>query len=555
MKNFIYLSVLIFTFFKVEGQINLTASDNQKQPQTILKNEIVKVLPNKNIYVAGETLYFKIYVLSDTGYSKISKESYVYLFSPKKEKIKYIKLRLIKGVSNGDFIIPSNLKTGNYKLVAVTRLSENKPVIKNGIVDVFIVNPYDDTKIEAKGKDIILIKKLNVLPLAEEHFSKRQKVSFNIKKIGISKKGNYVVNVQKVDSVQYNKPQKNTIDNLPVPNLIPELRGELLIGKAVDKQNNPISNKIISLSITNNPNLFKNVETNKQGVFYFNLYEDYNSGNLILNTMDKKIKDSVVIKLDNKDLVFKDKLQFHNLQFHSDIKNWLESQSIYTQTENIYFKKKADSILTRDSIPKIYGKKVYTYKLDDYTRFETIKETFIEIIIKAYVRVKQGVPKFTVLLPERLDVLNAKLEALILIDGNPITDHKILFNFDPYQIKQINILDDFYFYGPMVYRGVIDVQTTKQNFELKKKQVNFKSAFSASFPNKIYYQPDYINKKEALKHIPDFRTQLYWNPNVSEKESNVSFYTSDVTGLFKIQVEGYTDNGEHVLVTKYFTVK
>lgn len=555
MKNLIYIFILIFTLFKVEGQTNVSKPNKYNWNHIVSENEKVKLLSNKTVYVTGETLYFKVYVLSNNGYSGISKQSYVYLYSPGNKKIKQIKLSVKNGISYGDFIIPSNVKTGNYKLVAVTRHSQNKSVIKSGIVDVFIINPYNNAKAEVKNKDTILIHKLNMLPLAKEHFSKRQKISYDLKKLGIYEKGNYVVNVQKVDSLQWEKPKENIIDNLPIPNFIPEVRGELVSGKVVDNKNNAVVNKIISLSITNNPTLFKNVETNKQGEFYFNLYENYKSGNLVLNLIDKNIKDSVAVLLNEKKLSFKDRLQFYNLSFQDDIKNWIESQSLYTQIENIYFNRKRDSILPKNTVSKIYGENYNKYVLSDYTRFETMQETFIEIILKAYVRIKKETPKFYVRLPDKLDFFNVKLDPLILIDGNQIIDHKILYNFDPYQIKQINVVDDLYFYGSNVYRGVIDVQTTKGNFELKKKQVNYKNNFPAPFPDKIYYQPDYMNKKTVLKHIPDFRTQLYWNPNVSEKQSDISFYTSDVPGLFKIKMDGYTENGKYILVEKYFVVE
>jgi hypothetical protein len=43
--------------------------------------------------------------------------------------------------------------------------------------------------------------------------------------------------------------------------------------------------------------------------------------------------------------------------------------------------------------------------------------------------------------------------------------------------------------------------------------------------------------------------------NLSENNTNVDFYTSDVTGEFEICIEGYTNQKEPVSIKHYFSVK
>ena len=75
-------------------------------------------------------------------------------------------------------------------------------------------------------------------------------------------------------------------------------------------------------------------------------------------------------------------------------------------------------------------------------------------------------------------------------------------------------------------------------------------------PAKIYYNPDY-SAGNNLKRIPDYRYQLLWEPNLSldQKEENLSFYTSDLKGDFEVVLEGFTDEGKPVYITKNITVK
>ena len=72
---------------------------------------------------------------------------------------------------------------------------------------------------------------------------------------------------------------------------------------------------------------------------------------------------------------------------------------------------------------------------------------------------------------------------------------------------------------------------------------------------KKYYNPDY--QSENLERIPDYRYQLWWNPTgkfESEKDE-FKFYTSDLTGEFEINLQGFTKNGKPISLKKYFKVE
>ncbi|MCD4663641.1 MAG: hypothetical protein K8R68_00120 [Bacteroidales bacterium] len=51
---------------------------------------------------------------------------------------------------------------------------------------------------------------------------------------------------------------------------------------------------------------------------------------------------------------------------------------------------------------------------------------------------------------------------------------------------------------------------------------------------------------EKNNRIPDFRTLLYWNPEllISQGDNTLNFYTSDNTGDYDIIVRGVTKNGK-----------
>ena len=72
---------------------------------------------------------------------------------------------------------------------------------------------------------------------------------------------------------------------------------------------------------------------------------------------------------------------------------------------------------------------------------------------------------------------------------------------------------------------------------------------------KQYYRPDYSNK-EVQARIPDYRIQLFWEPNVqfSGGSYSTTFYTSDVSGTYEISIEGFSEEGNYILSKDFFKV-
>ncbi|QYA26361.1 hypothetical protein G3I01_12875 [Gramella sp. MT6] len=119
-------------------------------------------------------------------------------------------------------------------------------------------------------------------------------------------------------------------------------------------------------------------------------------------------------------------------------------------------------------------------------------------------------------------------------------------------IEKIIIVRDKYFYGPEVFQGIIMVETIKEGTP------DFKADHTLDMvqtePSKVYYSPDYSSaeKKAQLSRIPDYRPQLFWQPEL--KQNSFEFFTSDLTGIFKIKVEGFQKNGKGISIEKTFKV-
>ncbi len=119
----------------------------QKQEFNTLLNSNPETLflhTNTTVFVTGETLQYKLYSLKPAVFvtSPVSQIAYVELIDEDLKRIFIQKLNLENGIGQGDFFVPTTLKTGNYKLIAYTYWMLNKPVTELYQLDLSIINPF-----------------------------------------------------------------------------------------------------------------------------------------------------------------------------------------------------------------------------------------------------------------------------------------------------------------------------------------------------------------------------------------------------------------------------
>lgn len=106
-----------------------------------------------------------------------------------------------------------------------------------------------------------------------------------------------------------------------------------------------------------------------------------------------------------------------------------------------------------DYDPLIFGKEpIFTYDLNEYRQFYTIKEVLIEYVNHVKREKINGVPQLVV----RGENIGYKSwPALVFIDGMPVIDIDRLLNYDARRIRYINIYEHQYTFGNGVYKGIL----------------------------------------------------------------------------------------------------
>ena len=105
-----------------------------------------------------------------------------------------------------------------------------------------------------------------------------------------------------------------------------------------------------------------------------------------------------------------------------------------------------------------------SYILDDYTRFPTMEEVFVELIPEVKMRRRSGKVHIYALMEKSVtDGIPRWGDAVVMIDGVPVPDQGLIESYDPALIKRIDIYPYQYQLGGPVFDGVINLVTFKGN--------------------------------------------------------------------------------------------
>ena len=589
MKKLLFIfTLLLFPTGKQLWAQTVTAPEGEKLLRTAPKEKIF-VHFNTSLLFPGEYLYYKIYNInaSTNTPSDISKVAYVELVGENGEQVFQHLVNLTHGQGHGDFFIPTSLPSGSYKLLGYTNWMRNTNQFFQA--DLVVINPYrgDQSAVTSKNEipdstgffvapaqiasnsESIKTASAVELDIAKEEYGPREQVNLNIESSsGKALTGIYSVSVRRIDSIRNpDKPDPGNIlgksdagkDDGPV--YLPEFRGTLISGKieplASAGGRSPEYVKI-AFSIPGEEILYKVATTNKRGEFFLSFDEPRTSPEMFVQIIGED-RNFFEIRLDKQPSVDLSDLSFAEFSINPAMEEWILERSVQNQIENAYYSQKPDTVVTAPVKLPFYVQKPELYILDAYNRFQSIEETFVEIIQSAWIS-KNSEGEEMIVVREPNGGTEYDLPALLLVDGVMIQDHANFISYPAKNVVSIGILRDNYYIGSHIFEGIIDVRTFNGRYwEENPEDYLLQKELKIPEPQKNYFQQTYSDStQQRTNTLPDLRTQLLWKPELvlSEgEEAAIEFYTSDVTGYYEIELNGFTNQGTPVSHKEYFRVE
>ena len=505
---------------------------------------------DKDIYLAGEKILFSV-TTTDTlnRIADFSKVAYAELLSDAKSESQ-VTISISESLGNGYIEIPENLKTGYYRLVAYTRYMRNEGPGAFSRKLIAVVNPmtFDTENLKPTViRNSALKQSVGSgfqISTDKQKYSKRSTGNLQISNIpqdvqivsaNISK---YDEITNPVDSVF----QENTYKNKHV--FLPEYEGQIINARLIDNNNNPISGKgktdIYLSSPGEGPMIYKGKTDNHGNVFFvtekFSLKSEIAT---VINTgKAENIKIDILSPYASEPVGKLPELLIDSVT----LKSLLQS-SVGMQAKKLFRipSLKSDT-LNLSSLHKPYK----TYKLDEYTRFNTLEEVIVEFVTNVKFQKIENARKLSVISQETGTYTLGN--TLVLLDNIPVFDHELLLNFNPLYIDEIKIFLGKYVFGGTYFDGIVSFNTYKRNYN------GFKLDASTSIVNYPVLQSgsttiETLTESTTMpeKNTPDFRHTLLWQPSLQtsgQKLISIPFSTSDYTGKFRIKVNVLTKKGE-----------
>lgn len=601
------ISVLIIIDFQSNQEL-YSQQIAEKSGESDLKNfnEELYLRTDRDLYIAGEQVWFKVYKMYGLTHipCDISKVVYVELLDLNNYPLKQLKVRVDGNSGSSGFVLPENISSGNYVIRAYTSWMKNFPADMFFHKEISVINPFeslDHLRIPSNensygkerfnpnsssqivvpeennnsGGSVNMLKGAQLkyeVTLPKHEFSTREKVNIVISATDME--GNPVftdLSISVVKSDIINSGSKNlSIFTGPLNSsyndkgmteyvnpVLPELEGLLISGilklKLIDE---PLRNTDISLSYVGKTAKCQFGKTDENGEFNF-VTKETGLNEIVIQPISVDISGYYIELTQPFSIKFSD-YKISPFYIDSSKLDNINNAIVSMQIRNIYapYQQKQKEAAEK-SIPDFYGKPENTLKMADYIELGSIREVVKEIIPNVYTLKQNG--KFDFKLINKFRGQPFENKPLVLVDGVPIYDFEKVLSINSKEIERADIINTRYFYCENVFDGIVSFITKKGNLSaLEFDNSIFRQVYEACQIQNNFCSPDYSTDLMKNSRIPDYRNTLFWAADqhtLKDGKAEVEFFTSDEAGKYTIVVEGISADGKPGFSTALMVVK
>lgn len=528
--------------------------------------ERIYIQTDKQTYFAGELIWMKLYLTDANGLpASFSKVGYVELLNESTAQVQ-AKVELSDGIGTGWMELPTTLSSGHYRLVAYTRqmTNEGEQVFFNK--PVHIINTFKADELIKTDSSVRMLPEPvfdnNIVVHTDKKYATRSRNNIqieglpgNIHSLCISVAGKDLINESK--NITQWKKEIVALPQSPFQiEQIPEYEGHIISGKilnlATGKTIRAEENIVPLLGFVGDQIRIFNGKTNDKGnVLFFT--KRITGRNELATCAFSSTENKYRVDITSPFYTHSESSS-RPFTINPGWEKQLVQRSVGLQALYAYT---ADSLNRMDTtFAHFQWKPDRSYILDEYTRFTRMDEVVIEFIPSLRFR-KIGNKRVLSVLMEDSESFTIG-NTLVLLDGIPVLDHEIIYNYDPLLVYKINVYKNRFDFGDQFFDGIASFITYKNNYPtLTVDEQTQLYDYEGTQANRLFYAPTYLNENEKTSRIPDFRHTLLWNPHIkTDGKSNlqIPFTTSDLTGEFQVIVEGITTDGNVIRGTTFFNV-
>lgn len=540
-------------FFCTCGWTQTADSIPSEEPGT----EHLRIFTDRDIYMAGEDLYFRAFNLNQDSLqgSSWSKVFYAELISPDGFSHTRAKYSMDPGGAGGLLKIPSDIPSGNYFLKGYTRWMRNFGPGHYAYVSVEVINPFQrdllpvdtasgfDVQLDRRGRIPEINGLLNSDP--EGVYSRRARVHLDLALPPDHLPSHCCVTVVRKGVLDrqwesFPSPQENPLSGIAQ---LPETRGISLTGKVESKgKGSPVPYAVVYVSLMGKGSDFFANYSDSAGRFYFALPDRYGETDLYVSASHTGSRE-LELFIEQDFCTEPVTLASLPLEINETTEGLISEMSLNLQIMDQYSPRAGNAEDPgKDPVIFFYGAPSTVVRFDDFIKLPTMEEYFTEVTPKVSLRKSNGIRQLHVL-GNHPDL--AFYEPLVMIDGVAIFDVEAILAISPRYVDRLEIVESPYIRGNVTFGGIINIITRKGDLgfiELPSSGLllNY-SMYREPLPGDQIVQP-------TDPRIPDMRNTLYWDPDLElfpGTPQEISFRTSDAKGEYQIVLRGYDSSGTY----------
>ena len=508
--------------------------------------EYLQVVTDRNLYITGERIHVSVRVEDGSHHPlDMSKVAYVELSDTQKAHVQFM-IALKDGQGWGEALLPATMHSGNYELSVYTHYMKNfgsdSFYRKNlGVVNLNFKSPEDNLVWE-EGLSQISASSDYPIHTDKPVYGKRSPIRVQLPKDG---QGHATLSVRRLDMEMLSEDPISKVQSYggkASSAYLPEVEGHLL---SVQPTEGVGSLARVQLGVMGLDTHVADGKKLRGDEFLFLMNGVYGHQHVALAGFDAQNNPAPVTLKSPYAQCLPAELPVLKVRYEETP---LKFRLLASQLQG--------SVVPQRDLQQrftIEGREPsYIYNLSEYTPMKSIREALMEFVegIK-YDKHKGSYALFTT--TEEVSGYSSQ-PALVLLDGVPVQDIDKLMGYDARRIHYILIYRGKYTFGDNVQEGVISFTTYTgelPSYQLTENERLYEYDFPQNRPP--FEAREYGNSTEVSAEQPDFRSLLYWNPQV--KGDVVSFYSSDMTGVYEIKLTTFNAHGEEESFLGYFEVR
>jgi hypothetical protein len=556
------------------GQVVMNSVEAIRKTNASKYQEQVYMHTDKPYYYPGETIWFKGYInYGDPDMrDSLSRTVYVELIDREEKIVVMTKtLEIINGFFDNDFRLPDDLPTKTYYLRAYTNFNRNFGDVNLYIKPLPVLNLTeklvpDSETITNKSTSSLLIE------ATKKVYGTREKITLQIK-LKDDDENPLAANlsIAVVDDTQVSPitSSGNILEDYPIKesssNLLDSLPYQVeyginFSGQFLNEKNKPQKAMLNVLQL--NPRNFALAQADDNGLFSVGGLFFYDSASFSILASDNKGKQYGSAKFIER---IPAAIEFKPAEFKPKLVKTESPQRIFSNYEIPKDARVLEEVVIKSNkveeqydlsyrVKRPYGKPDFVLKAKDLNTsygnlLLTLPGKIPGLIVREVTNDGEGT-KWIVYLQREISISNPS-EVLVTVNnafvaGSPAD---ILATINPNTVESIEVKKGVnVLYGSVGGNGILAIYTNDVAEQVREeKSISVLKVIGYS-KARNFLSP-YYDDKDTDKSQADYRSTLYWNPNVitdSQGTATVSFFAADLPGRYRIEVEGVTEHGEPI---------